>query len=127
MARPTKLTAAAQEAARDYIKDYAQDDHAIPTVGGLAERLGVAKRTIRHWKKRNEEFENTYERLMSEQERVLLNKGITGEYNAAICKLILMNNHGYRDKKNTVFAPFGVTKIVYFDAIKENKDENENR
>jgi len=118
MARPTKLTAEAQEAAIDYIHNYEQYDHAIPTVGGLAERLGVARKTIRNWKKKNKVFASTYERLLNEQERVLLNKGITGEYNAAICKLILCANHGYADKQK-VFTPFRVTKIVYFDEIKE--------
>ena len=47
----------------------------------------------------NTTFSNIFEKLMSEQEKVLVNKGLTGDYNSTIAKLIL-TKHGYSDKQD---------------------------
>lgn len=70
----------------------------LPTVEGLAYELGVNKTTIYEWCKANEEFSNAIDRLKAKQARELISKGLSGDYNPTIAKLMLSANHGMREK-----------------------------
>ena len=98
--RPTCYSDDALKKTQEYIDNYEEHGHAIPSVAGLALILGVGRRTIYDWAKReeNEEFSHTLEILNASQECTLLNKGLLGEFNSAITKLAL-GNHGYSDKQ----------------------------
>lgn len=107
----------------DYLKpylDYVDDldnEHAptgIPTVAGLSLRIGVAKNTVYGWKKmeavegdsvRTDEnisyFSGLIDRLEQLQEVYAANRGLTGDYNASIAKLV-MARHGYVEKVDNV-------------------------
>lgn len=69
----------------------------IPTVGGLASYLRVARSTLYVWAKEVEEFSDIMERLGSEQENRLIQRGLGGQYNPTIAK-VLLTKHGYTDK-----------------------------
>lgn len=99
--RPTKLTDELAQKAKKYAKDgYLAVDEVIPTIAGLAVYLGVSRSTLYEYKKLNNEFSDTLEMILQNQERLLINHSLTGDFNATIAKLMLAN-HGYNDKQET--------------------------
>ena len=60
--------------------------------------LGV--RSLLDWRK-HKEFSLSLDRIVEAQKKVLLNKGLSGEYNPTIAKLILSANHGMSEKTET--------------------------
>lgn len=69
----------------------------LPSVVGLAQFLGVSRKTIYNWGDQHEEFLHILEDVLGEQEKRLLEKGLSGDYNSNIVKLAL-GKHGYTDK-----------------------------
>ena len=105
MARPRLLTPELMEKAESYLDVWAAEGDVIPSIAGLALFLGVNRSSIQLWAKGEDElsdqFSGTLDRLMHMQERITLNKGLTGDFTAPISKLVL-HNHGYSDKAETV-------------------------
>lgn len=100
MARPTKQTKEIVAKAREYILNYESYGDAIPSHAGMASALSVGKTTLYRWAEDKEgEFRDILEDCNREQEKVLLNKGLTGDFNAAITKLAL-GKQGYSDKQD---------------------------
>ena len=99
LGRPSKYTPEILEKTADYIKNFARYGHAVPTLSGLAIHLHVMRCTIHDWSKdpEKEEFGFLCDFLMSNQEVLALNGGLTGELNAQMTKLLL-SKHGYSDK-----------------------------
>ena len=85
----------------DYLEDYEQQGDVIPTVEGYSDMVGVCKKTVYNWsqKPENEVFLHALERLKNKQHRILLNKGLMNLINPTLTKLMLINNHGYSEKK----------------------------
>ena len=113
MARPRLLTPELQEKAEQYLTAWEAEGDVIPSIAGLALFLGVNRSSIQLWAKGEDEacdqFSGTLDRLMHMQERITLNKGLTGDFTAPISKLVL-HNHGYSDKAestNTLQGPGG--------------------
>lgn len=103
--RPTKYTDETNDLALNYIKNYADDGDAIPSIEGLAPAVGVSRETVREWgvSGKHPEFSVTLALLQAEQKRVLVNKGLTGDYNSNIVKLALAN-HGMSDKQEVMLG-----------------------
>ena len=96
--QPTKYNEEVQEASDAYVEEYSTvHGHQIPSGRRLARILKVHPDTLYEWAKNHVEFSDTLERLNCEQEIQLMDKGLTGHYNATIAKLAL-HNHGYSDK-----------------------------
>lgn len=72
----------------------------LPTKGGLARYLGVNRDTLYQWSKDHPEFSDIMESLGAKQEDELINKGLSGDYNPTIAK-VLLTKHGYHDKQET--------------------------
>lgn len=72
----------------------------LPTLEGLALHIGVHKDTIQEWCKEHEEFSVFVKRLLTKQAKMLLENGLSGDYNPMIAKLIL-SKHGYTEKTET--------------------------
>lgn len=68
----------------------------IPTIEGLAYELKVNKTTIYEWENKVEEFSNVIDELRNKQASQLVNKGLSGQYNSTIAK-VLLTKHGYRE------------------------------
>ncbi len=70
----------------------------IPTIGGLAVYLKIARSTIYEWAKdkTKPEFSDVIDELQAEQEHRLINNGLNGTYNSTIAK-VLLTKHGYRE------------------------------
>ena len=101
--RPTKYTDELIAAALEYITSYKMYGDEFPSVVGLAHALDVGRRTLYQWADSYENFKHILETIKSEQERILLNSGLRGDFNSAITKLVL-GKHGYHDKQDNTIA-----------------------
>lgn len=79
---------------------YAEKGQAIPTMAGLAFLLGIHKDTLNEWRKDpdKEKLSVIIDKLDNLQEVELVSKGLKGEYNPTIAK-VLLGKHGYSDKQ----------------------------
>jgi len=100
--RPTDYSQEVVDKAKEYIETYEMQGDMIPSVEGLSEFIGIARPTIYKWAKEEgkQEFVDTLEALQAKQKKVLLNKGLSGDFNSNITKLAL-GNHGMSEKNQT--------------------------
>lgn len=98
--RPTKYNQDMQDKADDYLINYKVTyDDEVPSKVGLACELHVNTETLTEWGKVHDVFSVTLAEIQAKQHRVLVNKGLTTEFNSNICKLMLAN-HGHSDKQD---------------------------
>ena len=99
--RPTKYNEGMVESAAAYRDGaYQLDGSVIPSEVGLACHLGVCKATVQTWGAEYPEFLAILRGIQAKQERLLINNGLAGEFNAAITKLVL-GKHGYHERTET--------------------------
>lgn len=98
MGRPSKFAESLAKAKEYLMGGYETVGDVIPSVAGLACYLGVSRKTIYNYGEQSEEFLHTLDGIGAMQENKLINKGLTGDFNSAITKLMLAN-HGYSDKQ----------------------------
>lgn len=118
--RPTSLTPELIELAKSYLSncDDRFDNETkkqivnLPSIADLSIYLGVARSSIYKWKGENDEFSDILDHILSEQEKRLINKGLSGDYNSAIAKLAL-GKHGYSDKSETDITSKGEQIPIY--------------
>ena len=99
--RPTKYGKDILEKTLDYIDHYdSKYDDLIPSIAGLSVVLGIARETVRAWghEENKCDFSAMLDKLLSKQEKLLINGGLGGVMNATITKLVLAK-HGYSDKQ----------------------------
>ena|SRR3990167_2047510 len=70
----------------------------LPTMGGLAVFIGCNVDSLYEWEKKHPEFSESLDKVRQEQQDRLINKGLSGDYNSTIAKLILSSNHGMRER-----------------------------
>lgn len=86
----------------------------LPSVAGYATYLGFAKVTLKSWANKHSEFRAAMLLLKQVQEYYLTNYGGTGMYNSKVVTLLLMNNHGMKDRSERTYNHlFGVVREVY--------------
>lgn len=68
----------------------------LPSIEGLAYFLKISKDTIYEWCKIHPEFSDVIDELRQKQASELINKGLSGDYNPTIAK-VLLTKHGYRE------------------------------
>ena len=100
--------------------DYNEEVLETASVAGLAKVLGKHRDTLYGWAEDEAKSEFSYilSQIVSNQELVLLNKGLKGEFNSNICKLAL-GKHGYSEKKDLKTTGDVTVKIVQFDNTAE--------
>ena len=86
-----------------YLTNHADEGDLTPSIAGLAVYLNKARSTIYSWAKDDDKkpFSDLLEILLAKQEKLLLNGGLSGDFNASITKLML-SKHDYSDKKTEV-------------------------
>lgn len=113
--RPTLLNTGLKEKAKEYLFRYEEQGDVIPSAAGLACWLGIAKSSVYLYGEQDQEFSDTLCAIQAKQEVVTLNRGITGDFNSTIAKLVLAN-HGYSDKvqqdHTSSDGSMGPTRIV---------------
>ena len=99
--RPTKYNKDILIKSKEYLANYAELGDPVPTIAGLACELKVSRGTLYDWaaEEGKEEFTDILESIMAKQERVLAGKGLTGDFNPNITKMML-TKHGYSDKQD---------------------------
>ncbi len=99
----------------------------LPTVEGLALELDVHRDTLYEWAKQHPLFSDTLEKLKKKQAEMLMQYGLSGDYNPAIAKLILSANHGMKEKTETDVTSKGekITSINYIVPNGDNDTTNE--
>ena len=102
--RPTNYSDELVAKALDYVENFKVYDHMIPSIAGLAKVINRNRSTMYTWSDENNscyhpEFSDILSRIKEAQECELLNNGLSGDFNAAITKLVL-GKHGYHDKQD---------------------------
>lgn len=97
--RPTKYNDNMLKRTKDYLNNYKDEGDLVPSVAGLSSLLGIGRNTIYDWAKHEDkaEFSNILDKIQAKQEQILLNGGLSGDFNASIAKLML-GKHGYSEK-----------------------------
>lgn len=101
--RPSKYDPIFIKKVDEYLATTGREQTTLPKVVSFARYIGVSKDTLYEWAKNNKEFSDSLAKIMEAQEETLIDDGIYGgkEVNATIVKLLLMNNHGMREKTDT--------------------------
>lgn len=100
--RPTKYTQELLDNAEEYLNNHEKYGDVVPSHAGLANHLGISRDTIYDWASHDDKkaFSDTLDQIEIRQHSLLVSKGLTSEFNAAITKLML-HNHGYSDRQQT--------------------------
>lgn len=106
--RPSTCTAEVISKAQQYVDGGWEKDanHNFPSAVGLAKYLKVNRRILYSWGEKNEIFQHILDDLQNEQEFVLLDKALVGDYNTTIAKLVL-GKHGYHEKTESEHSGAG--------------------
>jgi hypothetical protein len=101
--RPTKYDPIFIDKVDEYLLTTGKEQMHLPKVESFAIFIGVHKDTLYEWAKYNIEFSDSLRKIMERQAEQLIDDGIYGgkEVNSTIVKLLLMNNHNMREKKDT--------------------------
>lgn len=106
----------------------------LPSIEGLAVHLKIARSTIYEWEQalaedgkslKYPEFSDIIEKLRAKQAEMLINNGISGDYNPVITK-VLLTKHGYREGKEVSGpdgGPVSVQPVTGIRIVKDGKDE----
>lgn len=97
--RPTDYTPELIERAWEYVNNLPESE-VIHSLEGLALYIGISRPTLYEWEKdeNKTEFSNIVQSVRNLQARALVNKGLSGDYNPTIAKVIL-SKHGYSEKQ----------------------------
>lgn len=107
--RPTTCTPEIQEKAWEYVNGgWEELDHAFPSTVGLCDFLSIGRSTLYLWRDRDDNrIMDILDAINTKQQLVAWNKGLKGDYNANLVKLLL-GKHGYSEKQdNTHSGPDG--------------------
>lgn len=85
----------------------------LPTIEGFASFIDVSKKSLYNWEKEYPDFLHALDKIRIEQQKRLINSGLSGEYNSTIAKLILSSNHGMREKTDTDITSGGEIIKIY--------------
>lgn len=111
--RPTKYTPELLDMAENYLKNWESEGRFIPSNLTLARILGIGTSTLYDWAndKDKKRFSDILERINDLQHEVLLNNGLSGEFNSTITKLVL-GKHGYSEKQEVSAENKEVTHVT---------------
>lgn len=108
--RPSKLTPEVVEKSHDYLQNFEKYGDVVPSIVGLAVVLDVVEATLYNWDTEDHpEFLGMLSKIKSKQQQVLISKGLLGDFNSTITKLILAK-HGYHERVEQTGADGGPIK-----------------
>lgn len=83
----------------EYISSCSKEQMELPTIEGLALKIGVIPETILEWGKKYPEFSDAIKKILAQQKLQLMNDGMYGgkEINPAMAIFLLKVNHGMRE------------------------------
>ena len=117
--RPTKFSSAVYPKIEEYLSMCGREQTELPTIEGLAGKLGITSETVRQWAKKYKSFSLTIKAIADKQKNQLMNDGMYGgkEVNAAMAIFLLKVNHGMKETSTTA------VQVNVFNRLgKEDKD-----
>ena len=104
--RPTLYTPEVIIEINKYLIEAVPQNMKIPTIEGIALRLGISRDTLYEWAKQHKEFSDTLDKLKMMQKEALIETGIFGgkEINATIIALLLKVNHDMIETEKKIFS-----------------------
>lgn len=128
MARPTYYSDETVRQAKDYLARYSDYGDAVPSVAGLSIVLQRSRSTLYEWAKDPDksEFSDILDQINATQEKTALSKGLTGDFNATIVKLLL-GKHGYHEKVDQELTGANREPITVgwvLEGVKPNADQS---
>lgn len=105
MARPTKYTEECLSRCAEYLEVWAETGDVVPSQAGLATFLGISISCLENWATHEDKqvFLGVLDKIESMQRGLLVNRGLAGDFNSTIAKLIL-TKHGFSDKAETALT-----------------------
>ena len=103
--RPTKYTKELIAKCYEYLNDWenigSKHKDKIPSHIALADYIGISVTYMYEWAKHEDkqEFSDILEEVNKLQQRILINGGLSNDFNSNITKLVL-GKHGYHDKQD---------------------------
>jgi hypothetical protein len=97
-------------------------DVKLPTIEGFALYLDITKKTLYNWRDKHPKFLHSLEKITKEQQKRLLDKGLSGQYNPTIAKLILSSNHGMRERSDVTSDDKPMPQPLLSALKEDNKD-----
>jgi hypothetical protein len=126
--RPTKYGQDVLDKAYEYLDNFTQHG-VVPSTARLARILNVARSQLYVWRDEYPEFQDILEAIQAEQEALLIDSGLTGEFVSPITKL-LMTKHGYSDRieqdmssSDGSMSPIGIELVGIEPAQRDYGDE----
>ena len=120
--RPSKYDPKYIQTIEEYIRTIPDRKNQLPKIVDIAIIIGVPQKTIYAWADKNPEFRKSLDDIINEQRKMLVDRGLFDkDCNSTITKLILMNNHGMAEKKETEETSKTVVSFNYVEP--ETPDE----
>lgn len=122
--RPTKYRPEVIKELNKYLEEAIPQNMKIPTVEGIALKLGINKTTLYLWAKKHKEFSNALKELKMRQKEALTSIGIFGgkEINATIVALLLKVNHKMIEKTGLDVTSGGKPVPILSNVYSNNSD-----
>jgi len=100
--RPTKYDPRYVDEVDAYLAETGKEQTHLPKKESFALRIGVNGDTLVEWAKKYPDFSAALAKIDLRQKEQLVDDGIYGgkEVNATIVKLLLMNNHGMKERSD---------------------------
>jgi hypothetical protein len=111
--RPTTYTPEMLEKANAYLEAWKDEGDMIPSVVGLVKYIERSKTCVYEWAKDDDkkEFKDILDRINEVQRQVLINKGLSGDFNSNITKLVL-GKHGFSEKRELSGDPDKPVQVI---------------
>lgn len=84
----------------------------LPTMGGFSLFIDVSEKSLYNWRDEHPKFLQALSKIVKEQQKRLLDMGLSGEYNSTIAKLVLSANHGMREKSDVTTNDDKISGVV---------------
>ena len=96
----------------------------LPKMCGLAVCLKVNKSTLYEWAEKNPKFSDVLDDIKEKKEDILLEGGLSGDFNPLITKLILSSRHEYREKSDVTSDGESIQPVLVQFTDGKEKDNN---
>jgi len=125
LGRPTKYTPEVITEINEYLKFAVPENMKIPTIEGIALKIGVNRDTLYEWAKVHPAFSDTLEEVKTRQKEILQEIGIFGgkEINATIVSLLLKVNHDMIETSKTDITSGGKPIPILGNVSANNSDK----
>jgi hypothetical protein len=112
--RPTDYDPIFIDKVDEYLNTTGKENMSVPKLVSFARYIGVNKDTLNEWRKKYPEFSVALSKISDKQEEELIDVGVYGgkEINATIVKMILMSNHGYKERTDTTTNDKDINQVL---------------